>query len=167
MVPFAEHRRYSEDGSYICGVELHPDSGGRIINWPERLFDDIHWPNQHYENGVGKNSATARSYKGVVRILKRLRNEMDDVGIVPAKPIWGFLVECLVWNAPNASFGAPTWDQDVQAVLRHLWLNTKTDEACSEWGEVSELKYLFRGAPSLRLQAHAFVDAAWDYIGVR
>lgn len=167
-VPVFVHRRYSQNGSYICGVQLNPDDGGKIINWPERLFDEAHWPNQHYENGVAKNSATNRNYKGVVRILKTLRNTMEAEGFAAAKPIFGFLIECLVWNVPNPNFVHSTWDGDVQAALLHLWSNTKTMEQCDEWGEVSELKYLFRGSPaSKREQAHVFIDAAWSYIGVR
>lgn len=95
VVPLMEHRRFQIDGSYICGTELRPDNGGQIINWPERLYDDPHWPVQHYENGNGKNQATGRAYRGVVRIIKKLRNEMDDGGINAAKPLVGFFVECL------------------------------------------------------------------------
>lgn len=168
VVPVFVHRRYNRDGSYICGVQFSPDDGGTIINWPERLFDDHTWPDQHYENGVSKNTATGRSYKGVVRILKKLRYVMEDKGIAAAKPVPGFLVECLVWNVPNPSFGNSTWDEDVQGGLGHVWSNTQSLEQCNDWGEVSELKYLFRGSPaSKREQAHAFVDAAWSYIGVR
>jgi hypothetical protein len=111
VTPFFEHRRYSIDGSYICGVELRPDGGGRIVNWPERLYDDAHWPVQHYENALAKNNATARAYRGVVRILKALRNEMENAGIEAAKPIAGFLVECLTWNAPDWCFAPTTWDE--------------------------------------------------------
>jgi hypothetical protein len=168
VVPVFVHRRYARNGSFICGVQLNPDNGGQIVNWPERLYDDPHWPRQHYENAVAKNTATGRSYKGVVRILKTLRNAMDEAGSAAARPICGFFVECLVWNAPNGCFGRPTWDQTVQAVLSHLWANTQTEHACADWREVSELKYLFRGSPDLkRVQAHAFLDAAWHYVGVR
>ena len=76
--PMFVHRRYSAH-SYICGVQIVPDRGARIVNWPERLYDDSHWPTQHYENGVAKNTATSRCYKGVVRILKRLRNGLDPI----------------------------------------------------------------------------------------
>jgi len=31
-----EHRRYARDGRYESGVELIPDRGGRVINWPEQ-----------------------------------------------------------------------------------------------------------------------------------
>lgn len=166
VVPTFVHRRYAVDGSYICGVQLNPDSGGKIVNWPERLFDKPEWPNQHYENGVSKNSLTGRCYKGVVRIVKKLTNLMEERGVAAAKPIPGFLAECLVWNVPNECFGNPTWDEDVQAVLGHLWGSTASPEHCMEWGEVSEFKYLFRGSPpSKREQAHAFVDAAWSFVG--
>ena len=166
VVPMIEHRRYSSDGTYICGVELHPDSGGRVVNWPERLYDNAVWPDQHYENGVEKNSRTGRRYKGLVRILKTLRNEMDDAGINAAKPLFGFFVECLAWNVPDWAVSNGTWDRDVQASLGYLWQATKSDESCKEWGEVSELKYLFRGAQT-RQEAYAFVHAAWTYVGVR
>src|SRR3546814_2144878 len=63
--------------SYICGTELRSDSGDRIINWPERLYDTHEWPRQHYENGNTKNNETRRAYRGVVRIVKKLRNIMD------------------------------------------------------------------------------------------
>lgn len=168
VVPLIVHRRYSLDGSYLCGVQLEPDNGPRIINWPERLYDEARWPSQHYENGISKNTATKRAYKGVVRILKTLRNEMEAGGVASADPVAGFTVECLVWNAPNSCFEHSTWDEVVQAVLLHLWSNTKTDVACNDWREVSELKYLFRGSPSSkREEAYAFVDEAWSYVGVR
>lgn len=168
VVPVFEHRRYNSNGSYISGVQLNPDDGGIIVNWPERLYDKPCWPNQHYENAVAKNTATNRSYKGVVRILKKLRNKMEEEGLTVASPISGFLVECLAWNAPNSCFSHETWDEIVQSVLLHLWSNTKSYENCQEWGEVSELKYLFKGSPATkREQAHAFVNSAWDYVGIR
>ena len=168
VVPLFVHRRYSENGSYICGVQLNADDGSSIVNWPERLYDQAHWPDQHYENAVAKNTATSRKYKGVVRILKKLKHLMVDRGIAAAKPVPGFLVECLAWNVPNSDLGHATWDENVQAVLVHLWSNTKTIDTCSDWGEVSELKYVFRGSPATKLQeAHAFIDAAWSHIGVR
>ena len=138
------------------GVELQPDNGGRVINWPE----------QHYNNGVSKNTATQRRYKRVVRILKRLCIEMDDVGISTAKFIPGFLVECLVWNVPNKHFGHNTYMAEIRAVLAFLFNNTRTDGECAEWVEVSGLKWLFRAPqPWTRTQVHAFIDDAWDYIG--
>lgn len=156
VAPFFEHRRYSTDGSYLSGVELSPDKGERVINWPE----------QHYENGVRKNKITSRRFKSAIRIIKSLCNEMSDSGIAQAKPILGFLIECLVWNVPDDHFGYNTWRSDVRACLAFLFNNTMTDRTCSEWGEVSELKYLFRPSQKwTRQQAYDFIDTAWDYVG--
>lgn len=95
VAPFFEHRRYSANGNYNSGVELRPDNGGQVINWPQ----------QHYDNGVWKNNETNRRYKSLVRILKALCNEMSDIGIESAQQIPGFLNECLIWNVPNEHFG--------------------------------------------------------------
>lgn len=156
VAPFFEHRRYSPDGSYLSGVELWPDNGGKVINWPE----------QHYSNGVDKNTTTHRRFKSLVRVLKALCNHMSDKGIASAKPTPGFLNECLIWNVPNNRFGHELYTDDFRACLAFIFNNTMSDDQCIEWGEVSELKYLFRGPQKwTRTQAHQFISDAWDYIG--
>lgn len=164
VVPLIVHRRYDPSGWYICGTQLQPDNGFRIVNWPEKLYDDPHWPNQHYENGQAKNQRTSRAYRAVVRILKKLRNVMDEKGIAAAKPIKGFLIECLVWNAPDACFGNNSWHANVTAVLDHLAFYTSSPLLCGEWGEVSELKYLFKNDEVKRAQAASFVAEAQKFI---
>lgn len=168
VVPLFEYRHYWEDKSYRCGVALIPDRGGQIQNYPEILLES--WPRipQHYENGVSKNTDTSRSFKAIVRILKKLRNEMNDAGQASAEPIPGFLIECMCWNVPTERFLGSTWDSRVQSVVGYLWSNTKEDEPCKEWTEVNDFKYLFHASqPWSRPQAHAFIDALWDYVGVR
>ena len=168
VAPFFEYQHYFENGSHCCGVAMHPDNGGFVYNYPERLLES--WPHVplHYENGVSKNKATSRSYKGVVRIVKTLRNEMEDERIATARPIPGFLVECMVWNAPNACFSHNTWDGNVQAVFQHIWINTMEDAKCANWCEVNGIKFLFHNTqPWSRSQAHAFIEDAWKYVGVR
>lgn len=156
VVPCFEYRRYEKDTTHIKGTAFDPDNGGRIVNWP----------NQNYDNGVAKNTATGGRFKDVVRILKRLRYKMCEEKIAAADPIPSFLVECLVWNAPNSAFGHTTYTSDVREVLANLFNNTIKPESCEEWGEINELKYLFKGGNSWTLaQAHAFISAAWDYWG--
>lgn len=158
VAAFFEHRRYSSSSNYISGVEMIPDDykPPRVKNWPE----------QHYENGVSKNDSTTRRYKRVVRILKSLSNEMSANRIQSAKDAPSFLVECLVFNASNPCFNYTTYKQMVRAVIAELFNNTITDEKCSEWREVSELKYLFRSSqPWSRQGAHQFLSDAWNYIG--
>jgi len=158
VAPFFEHRRYQSNGTYLSGVELRPDNGipQRVINWPE----------QHYVNGNNKNDRTARRYRALVRVLKNLCNEMDDDGISAAKNVASFLIECLVWNVPDIRFARSTLADDLREILIYLYENTINDSKCGEWGEVSELKYLFRGPKKwTRQQANEFVAAAWQYVG--
>jgi len=165
---FFEHHSYSARDRWTPGVELRPDDAPwrRIVNFPEALFST--WPKEHYEEGRDKNDATRRRYRGVVRILKKLRNEMDEAGHPAAKAVPGYLLECLAWNAPNTSFGPATWDERLGAVIIHIWSNTKEDDDYRDWTEVDAIKYLFRPSqPWTREEAHAFIDAAWDYIGVK
>ncbi len=161
VVACIEHRRYSRGPfgpQYISGTQFFSDSGKEIVNWPK----------QHYENGVQKNIATGNRFKYITRAIKRLRNEMADSGALAAKSVPSYLIECLVWNVPNAGLGAESYVSSLRQSLAHLIVGTLTDESCKEWGEVNELKYLFReGQPWTWQQAHAFVCAAWNYIGFK
>lgn len=158
VAAFFEHRRYTSASNYHSGVEMIPDdfSPPRITNWPE----------QHYQNGVAKNDQTLRRFKRVTRIMKSLSNQMTNNGVKSAKDTPSFLVECLVFNASNPNFNYSSYTPMVREVLAELFNNTLTDEKCSEWGEVNELKYLFRASqPWTRQGAHQFLSDAWDYIG--
>lgn len=160
VVPAFAYRYYygnsEEDYTNPVGIAFDTDNGKRIKNWPD----------QTYSNGVDKNNATSRRYKKVIRILKNLRNKMQDDKIAAANDIASFLIESLVWNTPNKGFGHDSLTDDVRYVLAHTFNETISDEKCSEWGEVNELKYLFnRLQPWTREQAHSFLSAAWDYIG--
>ena len=168
VVPLFEFRQYWESGNYRAGVALMTDQGQRIENYPERLVE--YWPSTplHYENGNSKNTDTSRRYRGLVRILKNLRSEMEDTGSSSAKSIPGYLIECLCWNVPNAAFTGPTWDSRVQAALMHLWSNTKDDASCKSWCEVDAIKVLFHvSQPWTRAAANAFILDAWSNVGIR
>lgn len=161
VVPCFEHRRYmgsSQSHWYISGTEIHADNGEEIINWPR----------QNYKNGVDKNEGTGRRFKAVTRIIKRLRNEMVDEGYEAADPIPSYLIECLVWNVPNEGFEHNSLVADVRYAIAHLWNETRFDESCARWGEINELKYLFRGnQPWSRSQVNCFLQSAWNYIGFK
>jgi hypothetical protein len=153
-----EYRYYLAGGGYLEGTSFLTDSGNRIINWPE----------QNYANGVAKNTATSRRFKGCVRILKHLRDAMNNDEIAAAKPIASYLCECLVWNVPNEGFGHDSLSADMRWVLAHLFNNTRREEDCKEWSEVNQIKYLFHNTqPWTRDQAHSFMSAAWDYVGFK
>ena len=162
VVPTFEHRfytgKFNANGShhYFSGVGFVPDNGGLIKNWPQQTCD----------NGIARNTATGRKYKRVIRILKRLRDKMQSEKISAAVNMPSFLIECLVWNAELEAFSNDTYTDILRYVIADTWNRTRKDEDCSEWGEVNELKYLFRNSqPWTRQQANDFLQAAWDYVG--
>jgi predicted nucleotidyltransferase len=160
VAAFFEHRRYNSSTRYISGVQMIPDDlkPPRIRNWPE----------QHYVNGVNKNVASQRRFKRVVRVLKSLSNEMSAHGIESAEKVPSFLIECLVWNTPNEYLMKSSYVLTVRATLAYLYDQTLNEASCSGWGEVSELKYLFRSSqPWSCASAHQFLSDAWDYVGYK
>lgn len=161
VVATFQHRRYTGldpygRARYLVGTEFRTKAGKRIINWPQ----------QHYDNGVAKNDRTRERFKAMVRVLKNLCNEMDDAGVRAADPVPSYLIECLVYNVPNATFGQYTYVSELREILRFAFLKTQTDEQSGTWVEVNELKYLFHWTqPWARSEANAFLSAAWQYVG--
>ncbi|NGZ61169.1 MAG: nucleotidyltransferase [Nitrospira sp. LK265] len=164
VVPAFGHRRYTgkkyADGRWVfhAGVAFSPDSGGVIKNWPE----------QNYANGVSRNDDTGRAYKRAIRIMKRLQCKMTADGVSAAEGIASFLVECLIWNLEPTAYQHATYTEDVRQIIIDVWNATKTEEGCTNWVEVNRLKWLFRPTQAwTREQVHAFMQAAWNYIGFK
>lgn len=160
VVAFFEHRRYTSQNHYLSGVEMIPDNNSPPIirNWPE----------QHYENGVRKNTQTSRRYKRVVRILKKLSYEMAENGIEAAKNTPSFLIECLIWNVANENILQDSYYNNLRNSLVFIFNKISEDKECNEWGEVSELKYLFRGSqPWTKKSVNDFILQAWSYVGYK
>ncbi|WP_437302707.1 nucleotidyltransferase domain-containing protein [Sorangium sp. So ce388] len=166
---FLGHRRYTgkrtASGAWECfeGVEMRPRNAPaeRIINWPD----------QHYRRGVAKNDATNKRFKRMVRIFKHLRADMADQGDDEQRSAAGqvraFVLECLVYNAPDACFNLEQggYLKDTEAVLRWLLDATRPGADSSKLMEVSGMKPLFHG-PAQRTpeQAYAFLKAGWRRI---
>ena len=90
----------------------------------QRLRQGIqNYPKQQHENGVAKHARTARRFKKMVRIVKKLRVEMDEAGIAAAEPIPSFLIESLVYRVPDDPFGGPPFYAELRSVLAWLYNN--------------------------------------------
>ncbi len=164
VVPTFEHRWYT--GRLAPGGSHHYISGVAFLTGTNPAQRIVNWPQQTYDNGVSRNDNTGRRYKRVIRILKRLRNKMQEDGVSGASNIASFLIECLVWNTPIEAFQPAAYAANVRFVIADIWNRTRKDEDCLEWREVSELKYLFRSSqPWTRQQANQFLHAAWNYVG--
>ena len=57
----------------------------------------------------------------------------QDTSRKPSSPeVASYLIECLVYNAPDSCFGGYSWAQRVRAVLVHIWEETEGPE-CEKW----------------------------------
>ena len=99
VVPAYRYRDYSNDwnndeNNYVGGIEIKPDSGGSIRNYPE----------QHIRNGVSKNKETKYNFKKCVRIAKNMREELKEHGFTVSDKISSFGIESLLWNVSNEPY---------------------------------------------------------------
>ena len=160
VVPTFQLRNYSYNKSrsasnFVEGTWFISKSGQRIANYPK----------VHIKNGTAKNNRTGYKYKKLVRIMKHIKNEMVGDGKANGDKITSFLVECLVWNIPDSKItGYSTWTETVRHAIYYLY-NEISEERHKEWGEVSEMLYLFRGRKWTDRDAQQWLYDAWNYLG--
>lgn len=137
VVPAFEHRRYYKTTSAEpnIGIELQTKDGRQRI---------INWPHHNYRNSLAKHDQTGRRYRKMVRVLKNIRALMEEANISSAQHGHSFLIESLLWNTPHGNYGYPYYEQDLDAIFDYLEEQLTVEQNVKEWGEVNELKYLFR-----------------------
>lgn len=159
VVPCVTHKTWVTRTRCIQGIRLRNDLR------PYEVIENF--PAQHLKRGTEKNDRTRRRYKRVVRILKRLENEMVARGVIDE--VASFLIESAVFNVPDHDLLAPgTWSGRVRNALAHIYNGTRTSASVrsAAWMEANNVKYLFDPSQSwTHEQAHEFADRAWDYIG--
>lgn len=158
VVPCFSLKHYDGPRLSHHGHRIFPKSGGCIDNFPE----------QNLLNGRAKNNRTNSRYKQIVRCLKRLEGELvADEKIAREYP--GYVVECLLYNVPDVLFTSePTLLKTLRHCLSYLWDGLQAEGTYTEWQEVNELMWLFRGTNKKRdpEEALRMVDHAWETIGV-
>jgi len=99
VVPAYQYLRYlsfptGKAPAVTEGIAIHPQSGGRVINYPK----------EHIRNGSAKNTFCHENYKPAVRQVKRLRRTAVDADLLGPKDAPGYLLECMTWNVPRELF---------------------------------------------------------------
>lgn len=88
--------------------------------------------------------------------------------IASAEGTSSFLMECLIWNIPDRFFTNSTWSQTLREAMIFLLNSTMDYEKCSNWVEVSELKYLFHNSQAWTWEStNKFLSDCWDYAGFK
>lgn len=155
VVPTFEFRRYNDNGTYVSGAKFLSDKNVQVVNYPK----------QHIENGKDKNEATQKRFKRLTRIYRRVRYKMLDENIQINDNITSFLLECLVYNVPNHIMNDnDSWTERLKASIIYLYNSLKEDDS-KEWGEVSELLYLFHnGRKWTRVDVRIYLNQMWEYL---
>lgn len=160
-VPSFQYRNYRYNNSlnrdvFIEGVKFYSQTNDEIINYPKI----------HINNGRDKNQYTQRRFKRLVRIFKRIRYKMIDDNEPVNKGISSFLVESLLWNVPNTIFNNyQSWTDRVKESIRYLYEKTENEINCKEWGEVSEILYLFHNQRKWNVKmTNDYLLQMWKYL---
>lgn len=160
VVPAFQLRNYAHLNSldskrYTEGIWFYAKDGSSVQNYQKI----------HKNNGTKKNNITDYKYKKLVRIMKHIKNEMVDDRCANGDKITSFLVECLVWNIPNEKIMRyPSWSSTVREAIRYLYAEIEANRH-TEWGEVSEVLYLFRNRKWSDHDAKNWLVDAWNYLG--
>lgn len=157
VVPTWNYRRYNKDGTYILGAKFIPDSS---------FIGTVNFPKQHIQNAINKNTNTYRRFKRLTRLHRKLRYKMIDDGEKVSDNITSFLLECLVWNVPNRIMNDyDNWTDRLRESIIYIYNQTKKEETCKDWGEVSELLYLFyNGRKWSRTDVNEYMVQLWNYL---
>jgi hypothetical protein len=126
----------------------------------------LNYPDQHSDNGRYKRLNTGLQFKRVVRIVKRLRADMTERGILRDK-VPSFLVECLVYLVENHYFIVETDDRHarVTRVLNRLAEILANPLIAYASYEINGIKSLFGGGQAWTLDtAKNFVSLAVSHI---
>jgi hypothetical protein len=158
VVPTWNYRRYAKNGKHVLGAKFYPDSSP----WKET----VNFPKQHIQNAITKNTNTLKRFKRLTRLHRKLRYQMIDDGEKISEDITSFLLECLVWNVPNRIMNDyDNWTERLKQSIIYLYEQTKEDSSCKEWGEVSELLYLFHGERKWsRADVNDYMVQLWNYL---
>ncbi len=85
---------YSINTNLEDGIQFLTDKGEKIINYPLKQI----------KNENSKNSQTKYMFKKYVRILKNIKEDMEESYIQSAKEVGSFQVESLLWNLDDSVF---------------------------------------------------------------
>jgi len=158
VVPCFTFKRFSTATAVEAeGIAFKADDNGVIDSFPK----------QHYENGASKNLSTGERYKGVVRVLKNVRNSLLDARSISEDLMPSFFLESLVWNVPNPDFNHQNLYDAARQIIFRVWDDMAKPDKSSNYAEVSDLKWLLKGAdaPNKIQNARSFMETAWKFIG--
>jgi hypothetical protein len=119
------------------------------------------YPDQHHANGKAKHARTSRRFKRTVRVCKRLRDELVELGQLRGGQVASFLIESLVYAMPDGLFAPDNRYERVLTVLSEIERSLRDENWRQQAREINGLKMLFHSTqPWTIVDAHAFATKA-------
>lgn len=146
---------YSGNADYHDGIAFLTSDDKRIVNFPQQHFDNLGEKDRRNDNKV----------KGCIRIMKRLRNELEDAGAWDRKRSPSFYLESLIWNAPDSKFEGGGYPIVLQNVLSHLYNDLREKrgtEALRSYMQANKIFVLFHPEFWNVDDALAFIEVIWQ-----
>lgn len=162
VIPCTTYRFYygNTPYSYRQGIQL-------ILNVPDGKRHS-NYPDQHYKNGVDKNTSTSKRFKSVARILKNTNVYLSNNNGLSMHP--SFMVECLAYNISNSTYTTnKTWRDIILRGSEEIWEYLNKDEynlpETLRWTEVNGHKFLFHGHQNwTKSDAKQFIQSAYSLL---
>ncbi|MFH0770088.1 MAG: nucleotidyltransferase [Candidatus Peregrinibacteria bacterium] len=156
ILPCVEFHHYWDymrsSGNYAKGIAFLTKDGKRVVNFPQ----------QHFENMTTKNTATNEYFKGCVRIMKRIRNDLICDRVISEKHSPSCYIESLLWNAPNVLFSGG-YSAAMRGVLAHLY-KTLDDGSATSYVQANRVYVLFHSEFWSMGQAKELILYVWSRI---
>jgi hypothetical protein len=157
VLPCISFRQYFQD-SY--GQARFHDG---IAFFTKQLHRIVNFPKQHFDNLAVKDQRTGGKVKGCIRILKRIRNDLEEHGQWDRRRSPSFYLESLVWNAPDDHF-VGGYDSVLENVLRRLYRDLHRHSATDErdaYTQANQIFPLFHSRFWNEDDAKAFITMVW------
>lgn len=152
-------RQYVANGNratYHNGISFYSKSHERHVNFPH----------QHYTNLSDKDRNNNNKVKGCIRIMKRVRNELEDCGQWDRKRSPSYYLEGMTWNVPDTHFDGG-YDVVFPAVLTFLWndLRERKEKGALDWyNQANNIFFLFHPKFWNVDDALAFIEKIWQAV---
>jgi hypothetical protein len=123
-----QYRRYLsfnniEDQKYVPGIIFPTTTSGEIINYPKK----------HLENCTTTHQTTGSMFKPMVRILKNMRSQMVEEGMLRDGAAPSYYLEGLFYNVPAEQYVASSYSDTFCNGINWLLEADRKKLVCANW----------------------------------
>ena len=123
-----QYRRYisfidTEDQEYVPGIIFPTITSGEIINYPK----------EHSKNCTTNHQATGSMFKPMVRILKNMRSQMVEEGMLRDGAAPSYYLEGLFYNVPAEQYVASSYGDTFCNGVNWLLKADRKKLVCANW----------------------------------